>query len=91
MNISNSAGTESYDCQFVFDITTSFDPTKKVDATIGGRRNNSQTHRRVPASGIYLAHRVANDHCGIRSDHARRRCGSGQLVPLAGRDRDDLD
>ncbi len=32
-----SGTQEPYSCQFEFDITTTFDPTKKVDATIGGK------------------------------------------------------
>ena len=37
MTTDNPANTETYACQFEFDITTSYDPTKPVDATIGGK------------------------------------------------------
>ncbi len=37
MTTDNPANTEPYACQFEFDITTSYDPTKPVDATVGGK------------------------------------------------------
>ncbi len=37
MQVGNPPTNEAFSCQFEFDITTSYDPTKKVDATVGGK------------------------------------------------------